>query len=65
MHGASGGREIIDESVAKKRQQQAQGAGGANGPGAQAAGFTGQLPAIQLQTAHPAVIAIAALGDDK
>ncbi|KAM7535333.1 hypothetical protein Aperf_G00000089647 [Anoplocephala perfoliata] len=67
-HISSGHRDIIESAAeARKRAAQAAGAGSAGGPGG-ANGSTqpgGQMPAIQVTAAHPAVIAVANLGDDK
>ncbi|KAL7060820.1 hypothetical protein AAHC03_010160 [Spirometra sp. Aus1] len=55
-HKASGRRELVDQIESKTGKQ-------ANGQAA-AASFSATLPAMQLQMAHPAVVAVAALEDE-
>lgn len=67
-HVSSGHRDITESAAeARKRAAHAAGAGGGGGPGGAngSAQPGGQMPAIQVTAAHPAVIAVANLGDDK
>nr|CDS23994.1 voltage dependent calcium channel alpha 1 [Echinococcus granulosus] len=71
-HISSGHRDIT-EDVSELRKRQLQAGGGAGGAGASVGGGGpnglpqpgGQMPAIQVTAAHPAVIAVATLGDKK
>lgn len=67
-HVSSGHRDIT-EDVSEFRKRQSQAGGGAGGAGVSAGGSNGptqpggQMPSIQVTAAHPAVIAVATLGD--